>query len=165
MCTAPSLLGLDLSSVPEEKKKNIESESLLDLEPIVQLESDCLATWKINAKLVDLWARNQSYNTWDINFFRMPNGDLRVMKYTIKGQDQAGMSDGVPMQQRIDELFIKLREEHQEDRYIWDKNAVKGWAKYPASEAQLKHIRKRFGDVGELTKLEASNILTRMWAK
>lgn len=168
LCAAPTLIGLDISEVPERYQDDIEGD-LFDLPELILQKSDTPESWIRNIELVNLWAKQQKYNTHNINFFKLPNGDLLVnlpnkVKYKIAAQDELGLSEGIPMQQAIDNLYKVLSENHQDSKYVWDLTVAKRWGKKPASEKQIKLIKRRLKkyDADGLTKLEASQILNRV---
>lgn len=174
LCTAPTLIGVDMQQLPQNKQDEIEGD-LFDLPDLITQKSDCVESWIRNVEFVDLWAKEQSYNTHNVNWFKMPTGDmvlhLKGKKLRIKAQDELGMTlvDGkkIKMQQALDEVYKYLVEECADQRYIWDLAAAKKWGKQPASEkqkAQVKRFLKNY-DTKELTKLEASQILNRMFQR
>ena len=56
LCTAPTLLGIDLETVPKTKQEEIEGD-LFDLPEIVQNLADCPESWIRNIEIVNLWAK------------------------------------------------------------------------------------------------------------
>lgn len=175
ICTAPSLIGLSTREVEKKKQDEIEGD-LFDLEDLIIQGSDNIDNWIVNSKIVDIWARQQKYQTHDMNLFKMPNGDFVCqlpgsVRFRIPAQDELGYTvlgdEKVPMQQAFDRLFVKLRSEYQEQKYIWDLSTAKKWGKYPASEKQMNLIQKRLKgqNIGELTKFEASQVLNRLMVK
>ena len=76
------------------------------------------------------------------------------------------MKDGtlVPMQEALDRAYTTLEENLSGCRYLWDLNAVKRWSGSPATEAQLRVMRRRCRgfDTEGLTKGQASQILNRV---
>lgn len=172
LCTAPSLLGLDLDAIPESQKPLIEGD-LFDLQPLIERYSDSPQSWIQNVKIVDLWAKEQRYNTHSMNLFKMPNGDLvlslpRKRKQVIPAQDELGNTvwGGVkmPMQSALDGLYRYLQQFEPENAFVWDLTKAKRWGKVPASDKQKQLIRRRkiSIDTDSLTKLEASQILNRV---
>lgn len=172
LCTAPSLIGIDLKDIPTRKLKEIEG-PLFELPEKVERAADCPESWIKNVKIVDLWAQEQKYNMHDINFFKMPDGSLVCSlldrkKIVIPQQDELGRvnvrGELIDMQVAIDRVYAKLNNDYTGQRYIWDLNAVKRWGVAPASEAQIKLIRKRCKsfEFDSLTKMEASQILNRV---
>ncbi|MEG2770353.1 MAG: helicase-related protein, partial [Oscillospiraceae bacterium] len=175
LCTAPTLIGMDMQAVPESLADKIEGD-LFDLERKIDLCSDCPASWIKNVKLVDLWAKEQKYNTHGINLFKMPNGDmvcqLPHITYAIKGQNELGktvfMGEVMPMQKALDRLYCVLRDEYADKKPLWDISVAKrSWGAKPASEAQMKMVCRRVKGMEnkKLTKLEASQVLNRLLYK
>ena len=174
LCTAPSLLGLDMGTVPVRKAKDIEGD-LFELPLKIAAASDVPESWIKNIRIVDLWAQEQSYNTHDINFFKMPDGSLVVgladsQSLTVPCPDALGyvnMQDGrrLQMQEAIDWAYVTLIRHHADCRYLWDLEQVRRWGKSPATDKQLQIIRKRCKgfDTTGLSKGDASQILNRLF--
>lgn len=174
LCTAPSLLGIDVSLVPERKQDELQGD-LFELPEKAVTVSDVPESWIRNVEIVDLWAREQSYDLHNVSWFKMPDGSLVLSlpekkKMVIPCPDSLGMvtmKDGsrVPMQEALDRAYNVLNESLGAYRYIWDRGAVKKWSKKPASESQLKIINRmcRYFDTSNLTKGEASLILNRLF--
>lgn len=171
ICTAPTLIGVDLDQVPKSKRDEIEGD-LFDLPEIIAKESDCPESWIRNTEIVNLWAREQGYTTHNINFFKMPNGDLIVSlpernTFRIPAQNELGMTiyngEKMSMQKAIDTVYKELNEKYYEYRAIWDLNIVSKWGRNPATEKQLNLLRRRKIDIPEgLTAGQASMILNRI---
>ena len=174
LCTAPSLLGLDMDSVPTRKAYEIEGD-LFELPMKIEAASDTPESWIKNIHIVDLWAREQSYNTHDINFFKMPDGSLVCsladrQSLTIPCPDTLGMvslQDGrrMGMQEAIDWVYTTLTENYADCRQLWDLEAVRRWGRAPATEKQIQIIQRRckgFDPTG-LSKGDASQILNRLF--
>lgn len=91
LCTAPSLLGIDLNAVPASKQDEIIGD-LFELPDLITKKADCPSSWIRNIEIVDLWAKEQEYNTHGVNYFKMPNGDMVVSipkkKIRIPAQDE-----------------------------------------------------------------------------
>lgn len=174
LCTAPSLLGIDASNIPERKQNELQGD-LFELPVKAAAASDCPESWIRNVEIVNLWAKEQSYTTHNVSWFKMPTGELVLSlpeqkKMTIPCPDSLGMvtlKDGsyIPMQEALDRAYTVLNEHCGAYRYIWDLGAVKKWGKKPASESQLKIINRmcKDFDTSELTKGQASQILNRLF--
>jgi len=172
LCTAPSLLGIDLQNIPEKKKEDIEG-MIFDLPEKAILASDCPQSWIKNIKIVDLWAKEQKYNTHDVNYFKMPDGSLVCSlpdrkRIVIPCPNELGKvclgSELVSMQEALDRAYSYLQSNHESTRYIWDLERAKYWGNKPASEKQINLIQRRIKgfNATELNKLEASQILNRI---
>lgn len=169
LCTAPSLLGIDMSSVPARKADEVQGD-LFELPIRAAAASDCPESWVRNVEIVDLWAQEQRYQLHDVNWFKMPDGSLVCSlmdrkTITIPCPDALGSVNGVPMQEMLDRAYTVLTERYADQRHIWDLNAVRRWGRQPASENQLKIIRRRCRgfDADGLTKGQASQILNRLF--
>lgn len=172
LCTAPSLLGIDISEVPERKQGSVQG-PLFDLPDLALRASDCPESWIKNIKIVDLWAQEQKYQTHDVNWFKLPDGSLLCslperQRLLIPCPDELGRTNyagtRMDMQAALDAAYRTLTEEHADSRAIWDKNAVERWGKKPASDKQLKIIKRRCKgfDPVDLTAGQASMILNRV---
>lgn len=174
LCTAPSLLGLDMDNVPARKAQEIQGD-LFELPMKIDAASDVPESWIKNIRIVDLWAQEQRYNTHDINFFKMPDGSLvcalaEGQRMVIPCPDALGMvnlSDGrrIRMQEAIDMMYATLIRNYTDCRHLWDLEQVRRWGKAPATEKQLQIIQKRCKgfDTRGLTKGDASQILNRLF--
>ena len=174
LCTAPSLLGLDLSNIPARKATEIQGD-LFDLPLKIAAAGDCPESWIRNVEIVDLWAQEQKYNTHDINFFKMPDGEMVVSltdgkSLTIPCPNSLGlvhMSDGsqVRMQEAIDRVYMELLRDYTDCRQLWDLESVRRWGKAPATDKQVAIIQRRCKgfDTAGLSKGDASQILNRLF--
>lgn len=172
LCTAPSLLGINLEAVPKEKQKNIEGD-LFELPEKIVKATDCPQSWIRNTEIVNLWAKEQAYNTHNVNWFKMPDGELvlsiKGKKMRIPCQDELGYTiignEKIPMQEAFDRAYTELCENYSEQKYLWDLASVSRWGNQHASERQVEVISKRFPDldISELTKRQASLILNRLY--
>lgn len=174
LCTAPSLLGLDMENVPARKISDIQGD-LFDLPLKIDAASDSPESWVKNIYLVDLWAQEQKYQLHDINFFKMPDGSLVCsladrQSIVIPCPDALGMvnlPDGrrVGMQEAIDEVYTTLIRDHANSRQLWDVRNVKRWGRSPATPKQLEIINRRCKgfDTSGLSKGDASQILNRLF--
>ena len=175
LCTAPSLLGIDLSNIPERKCNTIQGE-LFDLPMKAIFAADCPESWIRNVEIVDLMANEQGYDTHNINFFKLPDGSMTVSlsggeRLTIPVADILGnvtLKNGtvVRMQEALDMMYQVLNDKYGDQRFLWDMRMVKKWANQPPTEKQLSIIQKkcRGFEISELTKGQASMILNRLLA-
>lgn len=172
LCTAPSLLGIDMKDVPERNQEKVQG-LLFDLPTKAAAASDCPESWIKNVQIVDLWAKEQAYQTHDVNWFKMPDGSLLCglpdrQQLTIPCPDELGrvayFGQMIPMQAALDKAYLQLQDQFSECRQIWDLNIVNRWGKAPATDKQLAVIRRRCKgfDPAGLTKGQASMILNRI---
>lgn len=174
LCTAPSLLGIDLNNVPASKQDEIIGD-LFELPDLITKKADCPSSWIRNVEIVNLWAKEQEYNTHGVNYFKMPNGDMVVTipkrKIRIPAQDELGKTTlgdkKMSMQKAFDEVYVYLKENCPDYEYIWNIDSMKKWGKYPASEKQIAQIKKflKDFDTENLSKMQASQILSRLFCR
>lgn len=173
LCTAPSLIGISMDDVPARKADDVQG-MLFELPIKAAAASDCPESWIKNVEIIDLWAKEQQYNTHDVNYFKMPDGSLVVnlpekTRLTIPCPDALGMTvvagERIPMQTAFDKMYLTLESHCGDSKPIWDLNAAKHWGKAPATESQMKIIRRRCKgfDSDRLTKFQASQILNRLF--
>ena len=143
LCTAPTLIGIDLNIVPANKQDEIQGD-LFDLPEIIQKISDVPESWIRNIEYVNLWAKEQQYDTHDVNYFKMPNGDMVVTipkkRIVIPAQDELGETTikgkKMKMQEALDLVYSYLIENHSDEQYIWDTKKIKRWGKSEATDKQ-----------------------------
>ena len=172
LCTAPSLIGIDLNTVPTSKQDEIQGD-LFDLPELIQEKSDVPESWIRNVEYINLWAKEQEYNLHNVNWFKMPNGDLvlnlKGKRLIIPAQDELGNTyingKEVKLQEALDYAYKYLLENYMEQKYIWDTSVVKKWGKSEASDKQKMLISRKLKDydVSNLTKQEANLILNRLF--
>ncbi len=168
LCTAPSLLGLDLNNVPPLYRNKLEG-NLFDLPEIADKLSDCPESWIKNVHMVELWAREGKYNTHGVNYVILSDGRLvlNTPRIILPAEDTLGriFFNGrlEPTQKVLDAIYAQLLREHGDKRALWDLNLVKRWGAAEATEKQKRIIQRKFPQINveDLTKLEASQILTR----
>ncbi|MBQ6430819.1 MAG: DEAD/DEAH box helicase [Oscillospiraceae bacterium] len=175
LCTAPSLIGVDMTTVPQERRSLVEGD-LFELPLRADYAADCPQSWIRNVEIVDLWAKEQRYNLHGVGWFKMPDGTMLLSlpnneKIRITAPDPLGnvifRREKMPMQEALDSVYSWLQEYRQEERLLWDIDCMKRWGKQPASERQIEIIRKRckgFDPTG-LTKMQATQILNRLFGE
>lgn len=172
LCTAPSLLGLDITNIPASQRKKLQGE-LFDLPEIAAELEDTPETWIKNVHYVDIWARKNKYDLHGVNYFRMPDGRmiLNEPKMIIPAEDSLGRIQWEgrpePAQKVFDEVYRLLRSEHEDSRALWDLSVMRHWGDGEASEKQKALIHKYLPEYEceSLTKFEAGQILTRCMLK
>ena len=168
LCTAPSLLGLDIDDVPPKQRAKLQG-NLFDIPEIITELEDSPQAWITNVRRVDLWARKNSYNLHGVNFFRMPDGSmiLSTPRMVIPPEDSLGRimwNDRLePAQKVFDAVYSELQQEYGDKRALWDLSLARHWGNAPATDKQKALIQRHFPtlDVTALTKLEAGQVLTR----
>lgn len=189
LCTAPTLLGLDLDSVPAKHQKEIEGDLLADIPELVERNADTPESWINNVKAVNIWAKANGYILHDINFQKKPNGTLYLrlpVEGTRKGimlsitapdlrgevvfSTSGGYAEQMPAQAAYDLALQCLRGKFIEQRPLWSLSSAKRWGAAPANEKQIRYIKqlakRRNTDVSGvlpgLTKLQATSLIERL---
>jgi hypothetical protein len=189
LCTAPTLLGLDLDGVPAKYQVEIEGDLLADIPAIIEQKTDTPASWINNVRVVNIWAKANGYTLHDVNYQRKPDGTLFV-RLPVEGSRRnallsisapdlrgnsvistsGGYAEEMPAQEAYDWAFAILRQRFANCRPLWSLQSAKRWGKDPANEKQIRYIRqlaKRKGvdvsDVMEnLTKLQATSLIENL---
>ena len=174
LCTAPSLLGIDLKTIPAKTQQEMEGD-LLELPEIASRLTDCPQSWIKNVETVDLWAKGMDYNLHGVNYFRMPDGEMVCSipdgKIRIPPPDLMGRveirGEIMEYQTALDRAFKRLSEQHADSRKLWDLDEIKKWGKAPATERQKQMINRMFKDFDTdgLTKMQAGQVLNRMFGR
>lgn len=175
LITAPSLLGYDITtskSSPTDGEIDYNVD-LFDLPEIIEEREDIPDNWKINYKLVNLWAKKHNYNTHNINWYKHSDGSfslsLKTKKLKTSPIDELGnitfMGKTYEAQNFFDRVFKRLMDKYSNERYIWDLNIMKGWGYSPASEKQLNLINRHLPEYNSsnLNKLQANQILNKLF--
>ena len=171
LCTAPSLLGLDVENVPPNQRKKLTGR-LFDLPEIITELKDTPESWIRNVERINIWARKNKYDMHGVNYFRMPDGSLVLSnpKCILPAEDSLGRIEWQgrpePAQKVFDEVYRILRTEHEDKRALWDINLMSHWGMTSATDKQKALIRRYLPDYDpeNLTKFEAGQILTRCMA-
>lgn len=191
LCTAPSLIGINVDKVPENKQKDIEGD-LMDMIDLVEQLSDTPTSWIKNTKHVELWAKENKYNTKNVNYFQMPDGRMVVSlperaKIVLPAPDMLGKVNATEIkglahdfhqwgineygetwdyQRALNAVRAMLERAYGESSMIWDLKKTKRWGNKPATPAQMKVInRKVKEELPELNRFEASQIINRVRTK
>lgn len=172
LCSAPTLFGLSLKMVPEDKISSI-SGDIMELEDKINKESDVPESWIKNIQLVDLWSKEREYDTHHVNWYILPNNNfilhLPNNEYImLDAPDELGNTiyEGkeMKMQEAFDEVYEYLCANKKDAEMIWNLEKVKHWANDKATEKQkilIKKIMPGF-NTKKLSKFEASQVLNRL---
>ncbi|MBQ7407838.1 MAG: DEAD/DEAH box helicase [Clostridia bacterium] len=166
ICTAPSLMGLDMTEVPDYRKGKVQG-MLTNMQQIIEDACDCVESWVLNVNAVRLFAEQQGVRTYRINWVKKSNGDLVyqfscgdrigikaidelgntfVMRYYFddkKGDFVYWRSDWVKLQKALDianDYFCRV---YESERSFWDLGEYFTWQFKPATESQIKYIKSK----------------------
>ena len=171
LCTAPSLLGLDVSVLEPKDRKNLDEADIFNLPEVLARTMDTPRYWIKNAHIVNLWAKGRKYNLHGVNWFRTARGDLVLGKprFRLPAPDKLGRvvwnGAKVSYQRALDDVYKSLCTNYEDMRNLWDAGRARKWGDYRATDKQKAMVRRFLPeyDVETLTKAEAAAVLTRMF--
>ena len=187
LCTAPSLLGLDLKDMSAAARKVV-SGRLSRMEERIMAADDCPEGWVLRARKVDVFARGS-----EVAWMTLSNG-VRIAgvgpgkSVELRGPDLLGnfisripAIDGeesleleFPSFEDADREVARIlanSRECERARSLWDSDHVSKWANDSATGSQLALIRRLVGDEvadsmpKRLTKREAGLVIDNAKAK
>lgn len=177
LCTAPTLLGIDYN---DEKVKKDEGKidlegNLFDLPAQIEKRENHPDNWKINYKIVNIWANKKGYNLHNVNWFKHSDGSFSLQIKNIKLKtspiDELGYLTFKNQRYEAQDFFDRCRKQldkkYKEHKYIWDLSIMKYWGYKPATTKQLQLIKRFLPDFNtdKLNKLQANQILTKLMNK
>lgn len=180
LCTAPTLIGIDYN---DEKAKKVKKEEILeglsgnlfDLPDMIEKEDQHPDNWKINYKVVNLWAKKNGYNLHDVNWFKHADGSFSLQfpgvnfrTSPIDELEKITFCDKeYEAQDFFDKVYTQLQKKYSEYKHIWDLTIVKKWGYKEATEKQKNIIKKYYPDydISNLNALQASQILNKLFSK
>jgi hypothetical protein len=187
ICTAPDLFGLD--KLPKEvTEERMQGKLITEIEEMVEEEMHKPPDWKINMQLIDLFEKSGKYDTHDVHYVMMPDGSMNCTPDSnhlihVQGEDMIGNSKAelfcgkvlqwatncAPMQEVLDFVYQRLVCDFQRNKALWDLNIVKRWGALPASDSQMRYLKKLARKnkrtdipVNNLTKYEASILIGQL---
>lgn len=183
ICTAPTLIGWDCLAVPERYTDGLEGDLLDDIPQAIAGAADTPESWIRNVEIVDLWAKQNRWNTHDVNYIRRSDGSLIAevpgVKIKIDAPDLLGVSrlhwnsrtyDAQKMQDVLDRAFLGLKRNCYDAKPLWCLSSAKRWGRKPATDGQKKFLSslamKHGVDLSRvmpsLTKLQATQMIGRL---
>lgn len=145
ICTAPSLLGLPVMDPPPGHPHLYEGD-LFGIKNKVKLVMDTVDSWINGIEYVDIWSKDEGYNTHSMHWRRSPTGELYLSapKIVLPAPDVLGytvyLGERMKVQQALDEVQRFVQTQHKELRPLWDERQVKRWDKSPATAKQVQAI-------------------------
>ena len=191
LCTAPSLFGIDETTVPKKSRNKLQGQLLTDIETLVPKLLDTPEAWIINSTAVELFSEEEEFDTRDLNFTISSDQSLYLPVEThhyfiISPADELGqctLTEYLPnkkskecmkgeIQTVIDALYRALMKNGTSSRSLWDKSLIqKSWGNDAASKSQITLIRRLLKqtkratdcvDFDNLNKMNASIIIKKL---
>ncbi|WP_369123508.1 helicase-related protein [Butyrivibrio sp.] len=164
LCTAPSLLGIDMSQVPEKKRDKITGK-LTEMQAKVTMLVDMTPeAWILSYRQLNLFMQRNKYDDCGVRYNMSADGSMlcslkQQMTISITPPDQLGMSrcifkyiqngqmitkhtDLVPLQTLFTKVRAFLDRNFDTQRYLWDKSLSNIWSSQPASDKQIEFINR-----------------------
>lgn len=178
LCNAPTLLGIDMKSLPESARDSFNGVMLTDMERIAEELSDTPESWAFNAKVIQNWADSSGYDLHGVNWFKLPDGRMELtfpsgtggqLYLTLPAPDALGMTTlnygRMPLQVALDLTAECLERRYGRARAIWDRSIIeRSWGPGAATPKQIAAIHAKLPeyDTSNITKGEASSVLNRI---
>lgn len=191
LCTAPSLFGIDETTVPKKERKKLQGKLITDIENLVPKLLDTPEAWIINSTAVELFSEEEEFDTRDLNFTISSDQSLYLPVdkhhyFTISPADELGqctLQEYLPskkvrncmkadIQTVIDALYRALMKNGLSSRNLWDKSIIKNsWGNDAASSSQITLIKRLLKqtkrkkdcvDYDNLNKMNASIIIKKL---
>lgn len=166
ICTAPTLMGLDMKDVPLYRVKRVEG-MLTDMPEIVEDARESPVVWVKNVNILREFERGQGVNLHRVNWTKKSNGDLVYQlscgdRIGVKAMDELGNtrvmyyvfnddlnkfvyseSKEKSLQQALDEAYCRLERDYVDEKKFWDLQEYLQWQFAPATEKQIALIKSR----------------------
>lgn len=165
MCIAPTLLGIRMEDVPQRKI----SGDLMKMSSRLAEEMDNVHSWVRGIHNVELWAKEENYDTHGVAYVKRYNGSMFVMcrdkskgtAWIIEQPDALGNTEmrryrvmwkklepmdvrEMPMQKALDAVRRELERNYRDEEKIWDTGLIIRWPRKPITEKQLNYIRSLY---------------------
>ena len=178
LCTAPTLLGLDYSSVPLKKQTLVTGMLTQMQETIELLINNTPRSWILNVQKISLWAENNEINMRGINWKQGCDGSFTCslgnnLRLIIDAADNLGktsvytlknkysypdvISEDVALQNAFDIAYEYLVKNYSNSKPLWDKESAMRWGKKPISERQIKLINRMKNNYSNIEKFDFSD--------
>ena len=183
ICTAPTLMGLDLEDVPSSKRNDISGAMLTGMEQAIETARDCPENWVLNVERVKLFVGAFGADTHNVNWSKKANGSL-VYQFScgdrigIKAVDELGKtkimryvfddhterfdyteSDEMSFQKALDLSYDIFSSEYADERRLWDLMEYYRWSEEPATQKQTEYLKAVLKD--EFESLSLGRRLTK----
>lgn len=178
LCSAPTLLGIDIKTLPETARDGFNGVMLTDMERLAEELSDTPENWAFNAKVIQSWADSSGYDLHGVNWFKLPDGRMELtfpgntggqLYLSLPAPDALGMTTlnygRMPLQVALDLTAECLERGYSHMRPIWDRSIIeRSWGPGAASPKQIAAIRAKLPDydTSTISKGEASSVLNRI---
>lgn len=181
LCSALTLSGIDMRTVPPSKRHMVTDIALTDLEKLANELADSVDSWAFNAEAVDSWAIASGYDIHGVNWFMLPDGHFelrfsnretkdRFLAY-IPAPDPLGYvvfgCVKMPLQIALDLYRDELERDFGNQKALWDRDTMsRTWSSkdQPITDPQKNLIHSLMPDYDStgLSKAQASQVISRL---
>ncbi|MBP5177759.1 MAG: DEAD/DEAH box helicase, partial [Clostridia bacterium] len=183
VCTAPTLMGLDMEDVPEGRRLEASGAMLTAMESVIEKLSDCPENWVLNVERVRLFANSFDADAHDVNWTKKADGSL-VYQFScgdrigIKAVNELGKtklmryvfdehtdrfdyfeSEEMTIGQAFDRAYDVFCGEYKDEQTLWDLNYYYRWSEELATEKQVAYLKNALG--AEFDRLAGERRLTK----
>ena len=177
VCTAPSLMGLDIDDIPKKRLAELSGSMLTRMEGDIERLGDCPENWVMNVERVKLFVNSLGGDTHNVNWSKKANGSLvyqfscgdrigikavnelgktAVMRYVFNettGKFEYSVGEEKPLKDALDEAYNVFVKEYADEETLWDLDRYYRWSEEDASEKQLAYLKAVLGsEFDELNK-------------
>lgn len=180
LVSAPALWNVDVSALPPSKRRNFDGVRLSEMDEIAKKSVDTVASWKFAAKHVEAWAEVNGLDLSDVNWVMFPDNHMEVNLPWVIGNEEVTYQLRIPppdalgrcrfgvirmpMQMALDLAKVALETCFEAKQPLWDMKIIREKWGVPATDKQKYFIKAHVPnfDVSELTKQQASSIISRL---
>lgn len=151
LISAPSLLGVNMddNTVKEQCKDEFSEVDIFDLPDLVDKASNTPNFYKINHKKINIWAKKNNYDMYDVNWIQKPDTSLllSIPNLYIKTSPINEFGEIVYKGETWDvQTFFQyvkglLLADHKENELLWNKQKIKGWGSKEMTYKQRRKLR------------------------
>ena len=183
ICTAPTLMGLDMDDVPEYRKADASGAMLTAMESVIEKLSDCPENWVLNVQRVRLFVSGFGADAHDVNWSKKANGSLvyqfscgdrigikavnelgktKIMRYVFDDHTQRFdyfESEEMTVGQALDKAYAIFNNDYRDEQNLWDLRQFYRWSEEDATEKQIAYLKGALGE--EFDRLKKGRRLSK----
>ncbi len=179
LCTAATLIGKNIPAPKKQPTTKLPPPPEKDQNLIILQKDDIPSTFIKNEKEIKIMDKGILYNSHDVNWQRLTNGNMVVAipstTYIIDEPDSEGnvllnrnskyAKSRMDLQYIYDYVYVELTKNHSRYEHLWSKEKRKYIDNAKATQKQIDLILKldpKFGDVSKLSCGDASIIIKEL---
>lgn len=183
ICTAPTLMGIDIDEVPTYKRGQIKG-LITEMESTIDSLVDCPENWVLNVRRVKIFAEQNGIDTHFVNWTKKPNGDFVCQlacgdRVGIRAVDEVGKTslmiyafdeeiedfkmkliDNLPLDEAFDRAYYYIDTHYPDEKSLWNLAEGFSWSNRPASEKQMRLVKAKITKE-EFDKIAPLGVMSR----